>query len=170
MEKKKLETLVSQRLSIRSIAQEVDVSPSTIRYWLRVYGLKTKAQRTWGLNRSTHLPCRFCGESRRELFYGNKGGTCAKCHNQDCIRRQRETKLKCISHLGGQCIHCGHNKFIASLAIHHLDPSIKDVSFRTLKSWSWKRIEVELKTCILLCQNCHCALHSGELIIQLSPP
>ena len=39
----------------------------------------------------------------------------------------------------------------------------KDHDFPHIRYWSWKRIEKEIKGCVLLCKNCHAALHSGFL-------
>src|SRR5690348_17336462 len=79
----------------------------------------------------------------------------------DNKRRQREIKQKCVDLKGGECIVCGYNKYLAALDFHHLDPSQKSFSV-TGYTTSWEKIIVELDKCILLCSNCHRAVHSGE--------
>jgi predicted HNH restriction endonuclease len=43
---------------------------------------------------------------------------------------------------------------------HHIDPSIKEEGIGTLINKGWKRLEAELKKCIVLCSNCHRIEHN----------
>lgn len=62
--------------------------------------------------------------------------------------------------LGGKCEHCGYSKCIAALEFHHTDPTKKDFSIAATGSTrAWKKIEIELKKCKLLCSNCHREQH-----------
>lgn len=157
--------LVEHRLSIRQIAQDQKCSAANVRYWLRKHGLKTKRGPHGALPRDTDLErqCSRCGESDSRKFYGNKRSTCAKCHNDDVTRKGRHKTRKAITFLGGKCRCCGFDKHQASLCFHHLDPTTKDPSFSSMRGWAWERIETELKKCVLLCMNCHIAIHAGEL-------
>src|SRR5262245_51517882 len=57
MERQELERLIRERHSIRRIADAAGVSPTTIRYWLGVWGMKSNGNRT-----RRHKPlCRNCG-------------------------------------------------------------------------------------------------------------
>jgi hypothetical protein len=59
-------------------------------------------------------------------------------------------RAKGIESLGGKCVQCGTTE---DLEIDHIDPATK-VSHRIF-SWSWARIEIELKKCQLLCMPHH---------------
>lgn len=102
-----------------------------------------------------------CGETDRSMFYrvGRIGSTCKRCMNLLVAKRQKDTLFKAKMLLGGRCMACGFDRWLASLDFHHLCPSEKDPNFRTLSGWKWERVVSELKKCILLCSNCHRALH-----------
>jgi predicted HNH restriction endonuclease len=34
-----------------------------------------------------------------------------------------------------------------------------------MRGWSWEHITKELEKCVLLCKNCHAAVHAGLLKI-----
>jgi hypothetical protein len=103
--------------------------------------------------------CR-CGENDPSRFYGQKS-VCIRCHNNYTMHRGADVKAKARQELGGKCCVCGYEKFQVSLDIHHKDPESKDPNFRTMRSWSWERVQREIKGCVLLCKNCHAALHCG---------
>ncbi len=56
---------------------------------------------------------------------------------------------------------CGYSRYLEALDFHHFDPKSKDVNWKTMRSWRWEKIVKELRGGILLCRNCHGALHSG---------
>jgi 5-methylcytosine-specific restriction endonuclease McrA len=68
-------------------------------------------------------------------------------------RRKRAIEL-----LGGKCAACGSTD---DLEFDHIDPTTKDPLLRGKHrqgfpwSWAWKRIEIELTKCQLLCEKCH---------------
>ncbi len=68
-----------------------------------------------------------------------------------------------LNTLGNKCSSCGFNKYPCALDTHHTDPLKKDKNFRSMRSWSIERVKKEIKTCILLCKNCHVAFHNGLL-------
>jgi len=76
---------------------------------------------------------------------------------------RKNTKDKMIAAMGGKCQCCGYNTCSSSLAFHHIDPSIKDLSFGKIRAnpKSWEKIVNELKKCILVCHNCHSEIHAG---------
>lgn len=57
---------------------------------------------------------------------------------------------------------CGYSRDIHALDFHHLDESTKKfgLSDRGMTR-SWKKTEIEVKKCALLCANCHREVHSG---------
>lgn len=91
----------------------------------------------------------------REYFYKNK------------IKRGHLLKQKVIVIMGGQCKHC-HLKYNGKngcvFQMHHKKPKDKKfvVNIRTLGTYSWKRILLEIKKCELLCGNCHFMEHNEE--------
>lgn len=56
------------------------------------------------------------------------------------------------------CSVCGE-KDVRCLVFHHTNPKEKENKIQKLANYSWGRIEVEIKKCIILCQNCHRKLH-----------
>lgn len=106
----------------------------------------------------------------------NKCPDCHKEHNEDrrkvcgsCrIRRSRaKTKARAVELMGGKCVRCGYNKSMRALQFHHLDPTQKDMQISVSRNSSWKKIEEEIKKCILVCANCHAEVH--EEIEKLKP-
>jgi hypothetical protein len=166
MKKHILEELVNKFLSIRQIAKHLSTSYTNVRYWLRVYKLKTNC-RPWRNNKDFVRKRRCkCGETNPKKFYGNKLHICARCHNQYVMTHGRESRKRAVLFLGGKCKVCGYSKYVCALDIHHLDPTKKDTSFRSMRCWSWERIEKEIKNCVLVCKNCHSAIENEYISIK----
>ena len=66
-----------------------------------------------------------------------------------------------IAAKGAKCEICGYDKCIEALEFHHLCESDKNFGLSE-KGYarSWKRVEKELKKCVLLCANCHREIHA----------
>lgn len=84
---------------------------------------------------------------------------CKLCASKRTMKRQHETKQKCVDYKGGKCIICGYNKCYRALHFHHLDLQQKDFTIGHYRSRAWKTIQEELDKCILVCANCHAELH-----------
>ena len=110
-----------------------------------------------------HL-CSKCGETDSTKFYGHKKTMCGKCHNEYTKQLGKQKRLYAVTKLGGKCASCGYSTYIESLDIHHIDPSIKDENFSSMRGWSLARIDKEIVGCVLLCKNCHSAFHAGHPI------
>ena len=149
---KTMSLLVSERLSERQIASSVGLSQTAVRYRLKRMGLKTSPDRPYRC---------ACGEADRLKFYGHKKNVCAKCHNAYTRTKAEENRAFVLSSLGGSCRACGFDRFPCSLDVHHLDSSRKDPKFHGSRNWSRERLQREIKTCVLLCKNCHAAVHAG---------
>lgn len=83
--------------------------------------------------------------------------------NSDRVKIWREeTKNRIVKAMGGKCQICGYNKCNTALALHHINPNEKEFSFGAIRAncKSWDTIVVELRKCVLLCQNCHSELHA----------
>lgn len=152
---------IENGLSQRQIATKEKSSLGTVRYWLKYYGLKTRAgPKSESRDLVSNRRC-ACGEARPEKFYGNKKRRCAKCQNKDVIENSRRKRKMCIEMLGGKCVACGFDKYSCSLDLHHVDPLTKGASFKMARGWSNGRLFAEIKKCVLLCKNCHAAYHAG---------
>jgi hypothetical protein len=148
------------------IARIANCSPTNVKYWVRRHGLKwPRRTRRKGTATSPRCPC---GEVNPSNFYGHKKRLCKACQNIYSKHRGDGKRLWAISRLGGKCFNpkCGFDKYPCSLDIHHTDPNIKDEHFSGMRSWSYDRIEREIRSCRLLCRNCHTAFHCGLLEID----
>ena len=171
MEKSILVNLVSQNLSIREIAAKTNMAPTTVRWWLKKFELKTnleignkygKARKPKhlfvGENPDVHY-CNQCGEIDKNKFYKNTKTKCSKCSRLAVFNRLRENKKLAVEYKGGKCVKCGYSKCQAALDFHHSDPSQKDPDWKKMRSWKFEKIIDELDKCILVCRNCHSEIH-----------
>jgi len=82
--------------------------------------------------------------------------------NADITSRNRDTrrnnKQRAVKMLGGKCCKCGYNKCLKALEFHHPDDN-KEKNISKLL-WSWNKLIVEIKKCILICSNCHKEMHA----------
>ena len=79
----------------------------------------------------------------------------SKQQNYDRIK----IKQKYASIIGKGCEIC-HENDIRCLVFHHINPKIKEESVvRLIRESNYKKIEKEVKKCILLCDNCHKIIH-----------
>lgn len=159
---------MSAGLSTRDIAKKENKSQTTIRYWLKKYGLSSKLSifNTGGCGKRKICFCKECGETDPEKFY--IGGSkrikcrCRSCHNQIQIDRFRDYKRQAVEYKGGKCSICGYNKCLAALEFHHNDPSQKDINWRKMRNWVFEKIKEELDKCDLVCANCHREIHQAK--------
>ena len=124
--------------------------------------------------------------TRSELNSNRRCATCAKDHKKLRIQERRSQTTKVIvrppseariairdsilEKYGGKCSHCGFSRFKSALCFHHLDPSTKAHTVATTiarylsnpSAENYQLIITECAKCILLCANCHSALHAGE--------
>lgn len=160
MDKNILIELIAQNLTQAEIGKIVGKSATTVRHWLTKYELSTNNK--VGVRPKQHK-CNKCGETDPSLFYGNDKKVCGDCHRKRVVTSAKEKRSYALQKLGSECQACGFDKYDCSLDVHHQDPSKKDPNFRSMRGWSLKRIEKELESCILLCKNCHAAVHSGYI-------
>lgn len=107
----------------------------------------------------------MCGETAHDKFYKSvHGGYCKVCFNKLIGKKARDKKQKIVEVMGGKCCICGYSKYNGALELHHLDRSTKTNGKRSVKHWSWKRIETEIANCILVCANCHAEIEGGIII------
>jgi hypothetical protein len=167
--------LVEKGASIRVMAEEFDVSYSTMRYWLRRLDLETERSvrkreseqaRKAGLRR-TYMRCPKHGHT---TFYSRlEGGyRCARCNAAAVAERRRQVKRRLVDEAGGCCRICSFAGHPSALHFHHLDPSTKKFHLAQLGATrSIGRMRAEAAKCILLCANCHALVEAG---IKKVPP
>jgi hypothetical protein len=75
---------------------------------------------------------------------------------------RKNTKLRIIDAMGGECACCGYKKCSEALDLHHLNPEEKEMGFGKIRAnpISWKKIVAELRKCVLLCNRCHQEVHA----------
>lgn len=183
MEKLILEEMIERGLSTHQIAKEIGKSQTSIRHWLRKYGINTKHFSPKHENKDcvNGNECKVC----KTPLTGKKHSYCSdKCKssyyyithkseaNPNTNTRQRkvskERKLHLIEMSGGACNKCGYKKNYAALTFHHVDPTNKvfNVDSRRLSNTNWNSILEEWKKCELLCANCHSELHNPDCKIS----
>lgn len=170
MDEQELKNLLEEGLSLRQLAEQTNKSQTSIRHWIKKFGLKLKRGPKGLKPKDFCFPRKCaCGETDPKKFYGHKTTVCAKCHSKYTLEKGHENRLYMLEKLGSKCsnANCGFDKYKSSLDVHHIDPAEKDPAFSTIRYWTKEKIDVELKKCVLLCKNCHAAYHAGELVLEI---
>ena len=164
--RERLAALVAQDLTVRAIAAEVDRSPTTVRYWLQRYGLRTsavarRAATTRAKTRQAPGLCALHGETPH-VVRADGHVTCVRCRADAVTRWRRRAKATLVAEAGGSCRCCGYDRCIAALHFHHLDPETKRFGLggRGLAR-SMETLRAEAAKCVLVCSNCHWELEAG---------
>jgi len=87
-------------------------------------------------------------------------------YRSEAVKRWRNnTKKRIIESMGGQCVVCGYNKCDNVLTLHHLDAKTKEYTIGQSMAHpiKWVNLVIELRKCVLLCSNCHIALHVNAI-------
>lgn len=171
MDKSELQACIDKSYTYKQLAEHFEVSKSTVRHWMKKFGLKTLNNQYNNAGNREFLGCKICGESDKNKFYKRRGdqlyGICIECfkktHGKKRADRTRSIKKEWLDYKGGECEECGYKKCPAALEFHHLDPSQKDPNWRNMRSWSLEMIRSELDKCQLLCSNCHKEVHYGDV-------
>src|SRR4051794_3401849 len=128
IERERLQALVEEGLSIRAMAERLDLSYTTVRHWLRHHGLATPRARRL----AETAPARALGVATTEancpvhglptfVRRGNDGFRCRLCRTGAVHRRRRAVKRLLVEEAGGACVLCGYDRSLAGLHFHHLD-------------------------------------------------
>lgn len=170
LEKSTLDALVNQGLSSAQIAEKLGRSKTTVRHWLKEYGMQTR----WGERRRASAG----GEPSLELSCPRHGLTtfgrrrsggyrCNRCRAEAVSRRRRKVKRLLVSEAGGACVICGYDRYAGALEFHHLDRAEKSfaLSHRGVAR-SLAKARVEASKCILVCSNCHAELEGGVITLS----
>lgn len=165
-----LEALVNAGRTIEQIADAFDRSKTTVRHWLREYGLQTKRARNLGGETREQRVMRTCARHGLTEFQRRDPGgyRCLKCRSEAVSRRRRLVKQVLVQEAGGACRICGYDRCTRALHFHHIDPAHKhfDLSLRGVTR-SLERARAEARKCILLCSNCHAEVEEGLIDLGL---
>jgi hypothetical protein len=171
----RLRELVADGLTVRQLAVELDRSPTTVRYWLKKYGIELKhpgPKRIHGEagddRRRIKSTCRTHGLTefalRSDGYY-----RCLQCSVDAVQRWRRNTRRRLIEEFGGVCAICGFDQPV-SLEFHHLDRKKKEFGFAARGiTRSYESLRREARKCVLLCSNCHAQVEAGILQPPAAP-
>lgn len=166
LERNDLEVLVDGGATLSEMAETLERSIATIRYWLDRYDLKTANRRgrrlRCGKGADTEtFECRRHG--RTEFVLEGRGYyRCKKCRSAAVARRRRKVKQQLVAEAGGSCILCGYSRCQAALQFHHVEPAGKEFHLSHHgHSRSIARSRAEAEKCVLLCANCHAEVEGG---------
>lgn len=164
LSRSELEGHVSEGLTIRQIADLVDRSPTTVRYWLARYELELvrggRPRRSDG-EKNAIFECRRHGKTTFVLE-GRGSYRCAACRSESVANRRRAIKRTLVDEAGGKCCICGYSKCQQVLQFHHLDPTTKEFHLGCGGlTRSIARSRQEARKCVLLCGNCHVEVEAG---------
>jgi DNA-binding CsgD family transcriptional regulator len=166
----KLRTLASTGISVRAIARQLDRSPSTVRHWLKRYGIdnhgikgnREKALATRARGETVIvLRCRHHGET--DFYVGPDGAyKCKQCRKERVTEWRRNAKDGLVREAGGRCVLCGYDRCMGALHFHHLDPMTKSFGLAMRgQTKSFEKLLAEARKCVLLCANCHAEVERG---------
>lgn len=83
---------------------------------------------------------------------------------------RNRTKQRLLAAFGSSCGLCLYNSCAQALEFHHLNPLEKDFTLaRWRKVCAWSKLVTEVRKCVLLCANCHRAVHAGLLDPSAAP-
>jgi transposase len=165
----RLAAAVASGATVRQVANELGVSYSTARYWLKRLGLETAgaarrrqfrdaaANEVLGLQRV----CRHHGLTTY-VIRPDGGFRCGKCRAAAVSNWRRRMKRRLVERAGGKCELCGYDGHPGALQFHHIDPSTKAFPVsRNGSTRAYAEAEAEADKCVLLCANCHAEVEGG---------
>ena len=164
--------LVEEGLTVQQMAERLGIGATTVRHWLRRYGLRTVRARS-----ATHaveghrVVLREC--TRHGYTAWVRSGTggryrCKLCRSEAVTARRRRVKRVLIEEAGGCCVLCGYDRFPGALQFHHLDPAEKSFALSVQGvGRSLEKARAEAAKCVLMCANCHAEVEGGVATIRL---
>jgi hypothetical protein len=163
-----LAEIIACELSVRDMADVLGRSPTTVRHWLKKYGLQTARAARLRVGR-TRLPAgaaaelRMCPDHGPTPFVLDRNGyhRCRKCRVDAVVRRRARVRAVLIAEAGGACSVCGFAGHPAALQFHHIDRRQKSFTIRNGDTRSLDRMRAEAAKCVLLCANCHAQVEAG---------
>lgn len=167
--REQLEPLVEAGMSIRVIAQRLEVSYATVQHWLKKYGLKTRraAQPRGVAARTVERECPIHGSTTFVKYSASDHHRCLQCRKERVVARRRKVKAMLVEEAGGRCRLCGYDRYAGALQFHHLDPAEKSfgLGLRGVAR-SLERCREEARKCVLQCANCHAEVEAGVVLVR----
>jgi transposase-like protein len=161
--------LIAAGMSTAQIAEEVGLSKTTVRHWLREYGLRTRRATQRDVSRDGPPRLQLeCTQHGMTIFVRRSAGgyRCAQCRAEAVTRRRRKIKQQLVSDAGGRCVVCGYDRYIGALEFHHLSPADKSFSLSHRGvTRSLEKARAEASKCALLCANCHAEVEAGMVVL-----
>lgn len=113
--------------------------------------------------------CRECNREKSKEYYNSnrerhKEATTARKNRLivDNLAKFRELKSSC------RCSLCPEAEPIC-LDFHHTKDKEQEIIRAIHRGWSWDRVLLEMKKCVVLCANCHRKVHAGLLSVEGIP-
>lgn len=148
------------------MAEALDRSASTVRYWLSRHEIKLSngrgpRRRNGEGAKIAIFECKHHG-STEFVLEGRGHYRCKRCRSAAVSKRRRVVKRKLVEEAGGACAICGYSRWVGALQFHHLDPRRKvfQIGHRG-HTRSLERCRAEARKCVLLCANCHAEVEGG---------
>lgn len=169
-----LEYAVDEGMTVGRIASEMELSTSTVRHWLKKYGLSTGGRhplRSKKLADPVGTRKRmYCEHHDLTDFVVEGSGyyRCVKCRSQAVMKRRRKMKEILVEEAGGSCVICGYAGSPSALEFHHLNPLEKvfQLSIRG-RTVGIDKLRTEARKCVLLCATCHAEVEAGDAEVPL---
>jgi len=119
-----LQALTEAGSTLDEMAERLDRSVSTVRYWLGRYGIE-RARPRRGRGHDARYATFVCKRHGRTRFVLEGRGyyRCKRCRAAGVAKRRRRVKRKLVEEAGGKCALCGYSRWLGALQFHHLDPS-----------------------------------------------
>jgi transposase len=169
----RLRALVDEEATLAEMAERLDRSVSTIRYWLSRHGIETSPRRRScpGPGREGKTATFRCRRHGATEFVRESAGyyRCKKCRASAVTARRRTVKRKLVEEAGGACALCGYRRCVGALQFHHVDPRRKKFNLSQGGcSRSLTRSRSEIRKCVLLCANCHAEVEGGFATLPMA--
>jgi len=148
---------------IRAMAEQLGVGYTTVRHWLKRYGMATPRARRLAETADAREGDRettvaTCARHGRTSFGRVAPGRyrCLKCRSEAVAARRRRVKERLVAYAGGRCVLCGYDRSAVALQFHHVDPGEKafGIGGRGVTR-SLAAALAEARKCVLLCATCH---------------
>jgi transposase len=172
-----LEALVALGLPIRQMAEQLGVSYTTVRHWLKRYELTTPRTRRLAETAAARAAGAATVEGRCPhhgpvtlVRRGSEAFRCQRCRAEAVDRRRRKLKQILVEEAGGACVLCGYSRTLAGLHFHHLDPAEKSfgLGYKGV-TLSLAAARAEAAKCVLLCATCHAEVEAGVKRLPFPP-